>query len=388
MITYKEADIKLTMLGATLFASGGGGSYADGITLLDNFKRSNPSIPISVRLYQNYEIAKIEYAAIIAGIGAPTEQEDQDFSPCAISCFQELTDYLAPRVGKQVVYALPVEMGGFNTLVPMLVAMKNNTGIIDVDGAGRAVPTLNTTLMELNGISPSPVALTDDKENVVDIIAQKGSTEMFENISRVVSEEFRANASVGGWIMDAPTLAKMAVGTVSRAKDCGDIIASVMNDATKSGNKGEYIVDGLKAAGVDITLLCARGQVTQFSSAEMDGFDIGGYMVSSVENKDEVSYQVKFQNENILLYQVDSDYKSTIYMTAPDIISLIDNNTGMPLTNEDLAQIYQSGKLESLNVALVKIKVCDNWWENEEATEKVWKPVFENLGYKGSVVKY
>ena len=79
---------------------------------------------------------------------------------------------MAPRVGKQVVYALPVEMGGFNTLVPMLVAMKNNTGIIDVDGAGRAVPTLNTTLMELNGISPSPVALTDDKENVVDIIAQ------------------------------------------------------------------------------------------------------------------------------------------------------------------------------------------------------------------------
>ena len=77
MIVYKEADIKLTMLGATLFASGGGGFYADGITLLNNLKRSNSSIPISVRLYQNYEIAKIKYAAIIAGIGAPTEQEEQ-----------------------------------------------------------------------------------------------------------------------------------------------------------------------------------------------------------------------------------------------------------------------------------------------------------------------
>lgn len=388
MIIYKENDIKLIMLGATLYASGGGGSYSDGLVLLDNFKKNNPSIPISVRLYQNFEVARIESTAIIAGIGAPTEQEDQDFSPCAISCFQEITDYLAPRVGKNVVYTMPVEMGGFNTFVPMLVAMKNDLGIIDADGAGRAVPMLNTTLMELNGISPSPVALTDDKGNIVEIIAKKRSTEMFENISRVASEEFRANASIGGWIMDASELTELAVGTISNAKTCGNVIAKIMNDTDIVDNKGIYIVDGLQKEGIKITLLCAKGKVTQFSSTEMEGFDIGGYLVSDVENETGISYQIKFQNENILLYRVDQNYQSEIYMTAPDIISLIDNHTGMPLTNEDLAQIYQDGNLNNLSVALVKIKVCENWWKNENMTEELWKPVFENLGYIGPIVKY
>ncbi len=385
---FNENNIKNIMLGATLLASGGGGSYSDGLVLLDNFKKANPDVQIRVRMIENYETGSDDYAMVIAGIGAPTGQADQDFSPCALSCYDEMKNYICPRIDKVLSYTIPVEMGGFNTLVPMLVSMKYNIPIVNADGAGRAVPTLTTTIMAVKGIDAEPVVLTDANDNRVSLIIKKESSkDMIENISRVISEEFNANAAIGGWLMNNMPLSKIATGTILLAKSYGDIVTLIQGEYSQSDNIGELVAEEIVKAGKPLTILCSNGKVTQFSSVDSDGFDVGGYkIVNNDENA--CDYRILFKNENLLIYKIESDGDETIYMTAPDIITVLDRKTGMPLTNEDLEQKAQNNELGELEVVLVKIKVDDKWWDDEEATLNAWKPLLSDLGYAGKIVKY
>lgn len=388
MRIYNEQDIKSVMLGATLLASGGGGSYGDGLTLLDNFKRANPNIEISIKLIENYEVSNDSYAVIIAGIGAPTGQADQDFSPCVISCFDEFQSYICPRIGKQIQCVAPVEMGGFNTLVPMLAAMKYDLPVVNTDGAGRAVPTLNTTLMNLFNIPAAPVALTDGYDNRVSIIINHETDEdMIEDISREISEAFNANAAIGGWLMNKPLCNQTAIGSISLAIGYGDMIQKIAAEHAGEENIGEYVAQEL-AEDEFTDVICTNGKVTEFSSEEIDGFDIGSYKVADIDAVRNEGYRIVFKNESLLLYHIGEDSNESIYMTAPDIISMIDRKTGMPLTNEDLAQIFINDQLTDLRVILIKMKVDVSWWYNEEKTSIIWKKLFSDLGYDGEIVKF
>lgn len=381
-----EDGIKALMVGATLLAGGGGGSYTDGIVLLENFKKANPDKEIKIKVDLISKLSEGKYALVIAGIGAPTEQSDQDFSPCLDSCFDEYTKYICPRTGKSVDFLMPIEMGGFNTLVPILAAIKNDLTIIDADGAGRAVPTLNTTLMNITGIPASPLVLTDANDNRISIIAEHPSSkEMLENISRVVSEEFNANAAIGGWLMDSVALKNVPIGTVMRAYILGSNMMHSLSEHAGEENLGEFVVNDLRNASVSFDLLCSNGKITQFSSNAANGFDIGEYKIVNCENEKEY-YRILFKNENLIIYK-GNDNEEIVRLTAPDIITMIDRKTGMPLTNEDLMQIYQKGELDELRVCLMLFATNYRWNRFNEEVAAAWKHEFADLGYYGELVR-
>lgn len=67
--------------------------------------------------------------------------------------------------GKEIKYLYSGEMGGMNTMVPMLVSIiakqqgGSSIGLLDFDANGRAVPELNTSLNAARGFAPNPVGL-------------------------------------------------------------------------------------------------------------------------------------------------------------------------------------------------------------------------------------
>ena len=147
-----EQDIREILYGATLLGAGGGGSLSQGLGMLDHLVETGETLELD--LLEIDEIGDNEYAAMVAGLGSPVAMLDPDmpiFGPDAVYAFRAFQKAFLAE-GKECKYLYSGEMGGFNTFVPMLVAILSDKDpakrikFLDVDSNGRAVPELNTTL--------------------------------------------------------------------------------------------------------------------------------------------------------------------------------------------------------------------------------------------------
>jgi DUF917 family protein len=72
-------------------------------------------------------------------MGAPSAIKEVDFSVYATNAFNLLSE-MAAQMGRKITYSMAVELGGFNTFVPMLILLVQKIPFVDTDGAARAVP--------------------------------------------------------------------------------------------------------------------------------------------------------------------------------------------------------------------------------------------------------
>ncbi len=382
MITLYEKDIINIMNGAALLAAGGGGCFDDGMLLLKIFKEKHPEKPIEVQLCSLEEMKDGEYAAVVAGMGAPTEGAGKDFTMCAVYSFEE-AQRMAQEMGKDVKYTMPVEMGAFNTFAPMLISLMTGMPALDADAAGRAVPGLDTLLAHINGGNTSPLAMSDELGNLVQIrCANPRDAVMAQDLASPVAVKFQSNAGIAGWVMSKKEVERyVPTGTISLAKQIGETIAQLREGQGEEAYIGDIFCALKKNHAADTVTLCAQAPICEFVTDFKDGFDVGSYIIGDC-------YKIYFQNENLLLYEIASDGSETLIMTAPDIITLYNAKTGEPITNEDLFLLRDAGKLDETSITLGIIKVNQAWWRNGQEMEKAWEPYFAVLGYDGEIMRY
>lgn len=193
-------DIINIIYGATVLGAGGGGSASSGLEMLENYikKHGDPKL----RMISTGEMNVNAYAAVTAGMGSPVALKDIDFTPYAVNAYNALVD-MAATMGRTLSYTIPVEIGGFNTFVPMLIAMMNDIPVIDADGAARAVPALDTLLLHVNGLDTSPLAMADHKNNRLTIeLADPRDAHEAEVIGRNICVAFDSSA-VGAMDIDS-----------------------------------------------------------------------------------------------------------------------------------------------------------------------------------------
>ena len=391
MEILKEKDILHIMTGAALMAAGGGGCFDDGLLLLNMFKKNHPQKPVEVKLCGYEEMKEGEYAAVVAGMGAPTEGAGKDFTPCAVFSFEE-AQKLAGEMKKNVQYTMPIEMGAFNTFAPMLISLMTGLPVIDADAAGRAVPGLDTILCHINGCDTCPLAMSDENGNIVHIkCADPRDAETAQGLASPIAQKFQSNAGIAGWILSAAEIGKhIPTGTITLARKIGEVI-DVLREAKKPEEQyvGE-LFEELKNRGIADaqSAVAAPQHIRNFTTDFKDGFDVGSYVIGEEDQGFHRTYKVCFQNENLLLYRERANGSEELKMTAPDIITMYDAATGYPLTNEDLFLIEKAQKLSELEVVLGVIRVDQKWWNEEAAVGKAWKPYFSALDYDGKIQKY
>ena len=166
----KEEQLIDVIWGATLMGGGGGGAMVGGTDLLNTYKKLHPEKPVELTLLETCDMDPNAYGAVTAGMGAPTVLKTVDFSKYAVNAFNALKELGAKmNPPRKLEYCLPVELGGFNTFCPMLISLLNDIPFIDCDGAGRAVPALDTLLLHINGLATPPLTLADDTNNTANI---------------------------------------------------------------------------------------------------------------------------------------------------------------------------------------------------------------------------
>ena len=366
MKILKEQELKNVILGATVIGAGGGGSASSALELLEKFKVNNPGKEPELKLYNADELEDDAYAAVTCGMGAPRALIGKDFTPYAVNAYGALQD-MAAKMGREVKYVLGVETGGFNTFVPMLISLMTGIPFVNADGAGRAVPALDTLLLHINGLNTSPLAMADKNNNRVMIeLADPRDASEAEVIGRNICVAFDMMAGLSGWMLKKNEIQEaIATGTITYAMSIGEALSKYDG----KGNVYDFIA---KNSTMPCKAVCT-GKIVKLETKTANGFDYG---VAVIAGEDGCEYKIPFQNENLAIYK-----DGETLMTVPDIISVYNKETGMPMTNADTAE----GQYVDVGVA----KVDEKWWKVGEAKmNEIWAPYFSNVEYTGKIVRF
>lgn len=304
-------DITSLALGAGILGSGGGGDPAFFQLIAQNLFDESKAI----ELISIADLQPDDLIVPIAYIGAPlVEQEKipngQEFLPT----FDQIEKYF----GKKPRAIMAAEIGGSNGLAPIIVAQKLGLPILDADGMGRAFPELPMCSFFMNNINATPTFITNNSGITLTITSTKSNPNI-ERIARDVTVSFGSSAFLAIYTMSGAQ-AKSAVipGTISQAITLGKTIEAARNI-------GQDPIEIL-CKSTNATLL-ASGTIVDIEQKIDQGFLKGKVYIQSLTQLCTIDYQ----NEYLIAH-----VNNHIVATTPDIISIIETETGKPIMSESL----------------------------------------------------
>jgi len=361
--SLSKKEIEEVIYGATLLGAGGGGSLPDGLRLLSEVTRDKE---VKLEMVDPEEMDANEYAVTVAGIGAPKVLKEKNFGPEALYAFDAMKN-VAFFAGKDIKYVMAGEIGGFNAMVPMYVAMLKNIPFVNGDGNGRAVPELSTGLYPTYDIPPTPLVLAGRDGNVIiAYLKDPRDNASAENIARHISIAYGMSAAFSTWIVNKNDIVeKLAPKSIDKCQLIGAAILkakkenlSVVGEITKVVKCKELF----------------QGTIKDIKIKTEGGFDFGTTVLAGTGKfKGEVC-EIDFKNENLLA----RNGQGQVIATVPDMIGLLDLDKKEPLTNAETEK--------GLNIAVIGIPAPDNWWKKPEGFT-CWKHILTKVGYNGGPVR-
>ncbi len=136
-------DFKNIIQGATVFASGGGGSKTLALKFLDQSGITGPNV--SVDLYDVNSVPDQCWLGFVAELFAPEKMlQNPDFT-CGVNAYADLMSQ-SKSSSDDLAGVLFGEIGAVNVAVPMIIAYRNKNFLIDAASVGRAVAELDMTV--------------------------------------------------------------------------------------------------------------------------------------------------------------------------------------------------------------------------------------------------
>ena len=365
--------------GSTLMGGGGGGSIRAGMQLLESFERHHPDVPMEVEMLSVDEMEENAYAASGSGLGAPAAIVKVDFSRYAFNSFRVLEE-LCEKNGINLKYNYAVELGGFSSFYPFLLALQTGKPVVDVDGTGRAVPAIQTLLLNVNDCPCSPLGLANGKNDRIAIeLADPCDAVLAEHISRDISGMFGNMVGIYGWPINKKMMKeRICCGTMTLTEEIGKLLRT-------SPAADEDLFEELSKAGlIDCKVIC-KGTIQDNSTETRKGFDFGTLTIQS--DKTGETFCIRYQNENLLLQKQTGEGFEDM-MTVPDLTAMycIDPNGDetvvprMPLSNADAKA--------GMKIAVGVIRVDHKWFMNGTKWWNVWEECMDNIGYTGGHLGY
>lgn len=355
-----KKELKDIANGACLLASGGGGTIQAPEWIIPQILK----IAKHVDLIGLDEVAPKTSGAVGACMGSPLALKAVGFHGSVFRAW----DLLEQILGRKFSFSVPAETGSVNTLIAILTAAKKGIPVLDADGSGRAVPTLNMATFS-QPIPVSPFAIANEaaaqfhEADAKAVLYGKTPTDI-ENMARPfisVPGEFDQTGGVAGWAMgqeDLKTKNPLIWGTVTRARKVGRAL-----------RKHKDPMEALESVlGKDVSLII-RGKLTQIVQGASGGFDRG--VLTFGDGKRTI--HVVNQNENMIAW--DADTARPVAM-APDGIGYV-NQKGQALSNADLE--------EGDKVYVVGVR-ADERLRTDAYLKEAFLTGLKNVGYYGKYV--
>jgi hypothetical protein len=222
--------------------------------------------------------------------------------------------------GAPVAALMCFQIGGANGLLPLTWAARCGLPLLDADGMGRAFSELHQHAMHAAGVSVSPVALTDGRDNTLVLRAADD----------VWAGRLARDAATGFGGVCAAAICGMRAGPARRAVIPGTVSLALRLGATMHGKGIGGVIDALRDELAATLLIEGRvvdlerrsGGATLTGSATVRGAGASASMRQ---------LRLEMQNEYLLALE-----DGALRAAVPDLICVLATESGAAIPTDEL----------------------------------------------------
>jgi DUF917 family protein len=304
-----ESDLESIAIGAGILGTGGGGNpYLGKIRMREHVRAGRTATVIPLE-----SVPDDACVVSVFNMGAPTvgyerlHQGEEELN--ALRGLEAFT-------GRKADAIVPGEIGGSNSVAPLVVSAQCGVPVIDADGMGRAFPELQMDTFAINGIPPTPYALSSHKGEV-EILRNISDPREVERVARIWAVEHGARAGTAGFMMSGAQVKLFAIpATMSLVRRLGEAVLAAR------ARRDDICPAILAVTGGRVLF---EGKVVDVERRTTAGFARGEVNITAGQSR----CVIAFQNENLIARQGDE-----VLAVVPDLICIVDSDTGDPVTTE------------------------------------------------------
>ncbi|MEN5074177.1 DUF917 domain-containing protein [Isoptericola cucumis] len=311
--------------GATLLGTGGGGDPYIGRRLVEQVLGDR-----TITMLDPDDLADDLFVVPTAQMGAPTVMVEK--IPAGTEPLLALRT-LERHLGRTADATMPIECGGINSMIPLVVAAETGLPVVDADGMGRAFPELSMETFAVYGVHGSPLALAGERGEQV-VIDTGDDDRQMEWLARAVTIRLGGVGHIAEYAMTGADVRRTAVPrTVSMALDLGRAIRLAREEKR---SPFDAIADTLARTPYSHVRELFVGKVRDVERRTTDGFAQGSARIVPLSwgdgsSQDERVCELEFQNENVVA-RVDGRTVALV----PDLVCVLEAETAEPITTEGL----------------------------------------------------
>ena len=340
MRTLDVNEVEDIALGAAVLGTGGGGDpYIGKLMAVHAIKEYGP-----VQLVTVDEMDDDDLSVCIAMMGAPTVMlEKMPGGEECVQAFRSIQSFL----GQPVKYIYSIEAGGLNSTVPISLAARLRKPMVDLDGMGRAFPEIQMVTHNLFGITATPFVIADEKGNSA--VLSTIDNRWMETFARSIAVNMGAVAHIACYAASGRQQKQACVpGTISLAEKIGRTIREAR------AAHSNVIAAVQESTGGFVVF---HGKIVDVQRRTVAGFARGDAILEGIGRDAGATMSIQFQNENLMAAR-----NGEIVVSVPDLISLLEEDTGEPITTEQLRYGF---RVKVLGIP------CHRHWRTAEALKVV-----------------
>lgn len=313
MRVLKLQEVQDILVGCTILGTGGGGSLDEGLEAVN--KAYEKGYEFKLLDFNEIDDEKYYINPYFCGTVSPKE-EKKELGNELVMAVKALEDYMSVKFSGVV----SIEYGGGNTGQAMAAAAEMGKYIVDADAAGRAVPELqfSTYYVTDKPLYPFSVATKYGDIGIFPYVKDDSRAEALSRFMAVGSE-----GSVG--MADHPIKGEnLKKSVIPNALSYAGLVGKAQRESIENGldpveeiiryANGHLLFEGVVMEGTE---WCIK-----------DGFTVGTINIKGKGYYLNDEFKIWYKNENMISWK-----NGKQFVTCPDLICVVDNETGYPITN-------------------------------------------------------
>lgn len=308
-------DIEPIALGAGILGTGGGGNpYLGALHLREVMRQNGPA-----SIVDPFTLADDALVPMIGFIGAPTASIEKIHEGNELLRAVRL---LEAHVGRKMDALGIAEIGGANSMGPLVASLQAGIPVVDGDAMGRAFPELPMSVFFFHAnVSITPLAMVDAGGNRV-VIPHTVNARWAERLARNLATSMGATAGLACCVVTGKQVKEFGIHyTLSLAHRIGQRVLQAQDAGEDVPEAIADILDGR---------IILRGKIADVNRRTTQGFARGTLTIESFGANPDNLY-IEFQNEFLIAY-----LNGEIVATVPDLICIVTDDTGEPVSTEVL----------------------------------------------------
>ncbi len=311
-------DLRDLARGAAFLGTGGGGDPYVGRLMVEQALAAGGRLT----LISPDEVPDDAFVIPTAMMGAPTVLVEK--IPAGDEAVASLRA-LEAHLGRSAYATMPIECGGINSTMPLVVGARLGLPVVDADGMGRAFPELQMETFHVYGVPGTPMAITNEYGDTTIVTAHDNKA--MEWLARGITIRMGGAAYIAEYSMDGATAKRTSIhGTISLGIRIGRCLREARE---RHQDPFETLVEMLKDTPYRYGRVVFEGKVSDIYRRTTEGFAKGNATIEPVNGG--APLELTFQNEH-LIARVDGQIRGIV----PDLICILEAETAEPITTEGI----------------------------------------------------